>query len=144
MKKQSDASSASPQPPEDLTFFLDRQLGRYKVASALRAAGVTVEVHDDHFPQSAPDIEWLAAVGAKGWIVVTRDDRIRYRVAEKQALRRAGVRAFVLAARGDLRVEQLAEIFLRAVPKIRRMIAEQKPPFIAKISRDATVVMLNI
>lgn len=142
MKKQSDASSASPQPPENLTFFLDRQLGRYKVASALRAAGLTVEIHDAHFSQSAPDTEWLAAAGANGWIVITRDDRIRYRVAEKQALRRAQVRAFVLAARGDLRAEELAEIFLAALPKIRRTIIEQPPPFIAKISRDAQVTLV--
>ena len=144
MKKQSDASSASPQPPEDLTFFLDRQLGRYKVASALRAVGLTVEIHDDHFSQSAPDTEWLAAAGENGWIVITRDDRIRYRVAEKQALRRARVRAFVLAARGDLRAEELAEIFLRALPKIRRTITEQQPPFIAKISRDANVTLVGL
>jgi PIN like domain len=73
------------------------------MAAVLRAADLHVEVHDDHFRQDALDPEWLTAVGQKNWIVVTRDERIRYRVAEKQAIRRANVRAFVLAAQGDLR-----------------------------------------
>ena len=75
--------------------------------------------------------------------MVTRDERIRYRVAEKQAIRRAKVRAFVLAAQGNLRAEMLAEIFLRALPKIRRTVGERKPPFIANISRDGNVTVLE-
>lgn len=113
------------------------------MARALRDAGLNVEIHDDHFSQNAQDPEWLTAVGKKNWIVVTRDERIRYRVAEKQAIRRAKVRAFVLAAQGDLRAEMLAEIFLKALPKIRRTVNRQKPPFIAKISRGGDVTLLE-
>ena len=112
MKKRSVANSASPKPlEEELVFFLDRQLGRHKIAGILRAAGLKIEVHDDHFRQEAVDPEWLTAVGQRNWIVVTRDERIRYNVAEKQAMRRAKVRAFVLAAQGDLRADMLARIF---------------------------------
>jgi predicted nuclease of predicted toxin-antitoxin system len=143
LKKRSVANSASPKPPEELTFFLDRQLGRYKMAGALRKAGLDIEIHDDHFPQNAKDPEWLAAAGKKNWIVVTRDERIRYRLAERQAIRRAKVRAFVLAAQGDLRAEMLAEIFLKALPKIRRTVKKQKPPFIAKISRGGDITLLE-
>ena len=143
MKKRSAANSASPKPLEEqLTFFLDRQLGRYKMAVVLRAAGLHVEVHDDHFRQDALDPEWLAAVGERNWIVVTRDERIRYRVAEKQAIRRAKVRAFVLAAQGDLHAVMLAQNFLVALPKIRRVVEKQKPPFIVKISRSGDVTVL--
>ena len=113
------------------------------MAGLLRKAGLNVEIHDDHFPQNAQDPEWLTAAGRKNWIVVTRDERIRYRVAERQAIRRAEVRAFVLAAQGDLRAEMLAEIFLKALPKIRRTVTKQKPPFIAKISRGRDVTLLE-
>jgi len=113
------------------------------MADALRKAGLNVEIHDDHFPQNAEDPEWLKEAGKKNWIVVTRDERIRYRAAERQAIRRAKVRAFVLAAQGDLRVEMLAEIFLKALPKIRRTVKQQKPPFIAKISRGGEVTVLE-
>ena len=53
------------------------------------------------------------------------------------------VRAFVLAAQGDLRAEMLAEIFLKALPKIRRTVKKRKPPFIAKISRDGDITLLE-
>ena len=58
------------------------------------------------------------------------------------ALRHVTHRAFVLAAQGNLRAETLAENFLKALPKIRRVVEKQKPPFVAKISRggDVTVV----
>src|ERR1700730_10077863 len=143
LKKRSVANSTSPKPPEELTFFLDRQLGRYKMAGALRKAGLNIEIHDDHFPQNAEDTEWLKAAGKRKCIVVTRDERIRYRVAERQAIRRAKVRAFVLAAQGDLRAEMLAENFLREFPKVRRVVEKQKPPFIAKISRSGDVTVLE-
>ena len=113
------------------------------MAAVLRAAGLHVEVHDDHFRQDALDPEWLTAVGKKNSIVVTRDERIRYRVAEKQAIRRANVRAFVLAAQGDLRADMLAQNLLKALPKIRRIVEKQMPPFIAKISRSGDVTLLD-
>jgi PIN like domain len=144
LKKRSAANLASRKPPEEeLVFFLDRQLGRYKMAGILRAAAVNVEVHDDHFPQDALDPEWLKAVGERNWIVITRDERIRYNEAEKQAIRRAKVRAFVLAAQGSLRAEMLADIFLQALPKIGRVVEREEPPFIAKISRSGAVTMLG-
>jgi len=102
------------------------------MAGILRAAGLKVEVHDDHLPQNATDPEWLTLAGKNGWIVVTRDERIRYRVAEKQAIRRAKVRAFVIVAHGDLRIEEIAEILLKALSKIQSIAAQEKPPFIAK------------
>jgi hypothetical protein len=75
--------------------------------------------------------------------VVTKDERIRYRVAEQQAIRRAKVRAFVLVVRDNLRVEVLAEVFLKALPKIRAMAGKQKPPSIAKVWRDGKVALLE-
>ena len=113
------------------------------MAAVFRTAGLHVEIHDDHFRQDALDPEWLTAVGKKNWIVVTRDERIRYRVAEKQAIRRAKVRAFVLAAQGDLRADMLAQNFLKALPKVRRAVEKRKPPFIAKISRGGDVTVLE-
>lgn len=108
----------------------------------MRAAGMTVEVHDDHFRQDAPDEEWLGAVGRKGWVVLTKDTRIRYRETERAALLNAGVRAFVLTSRGDLNGEELATAFLSARSAIARFLKEFPPPFIARVGRDGTLAML--
>ena len=101
-KKKSKKRSAtnSSRPLEDVVFFIDRSLGRKAVAEALRATGAMVEVHDDHLPQGAKDEEWLAYVGARHWVALTQDDRIRFHSHERLALLQASVRAFVLTAKG--------------------------------------------
>ena len=55
--------------------------------------GKTVQVHDDHFLPNDKDEDWLLEVGKRGWIVLTKDDRIRYRVTERTAILSAKVRA---------------------------------------------------
>lgn len=62
LKKRSGANSSS-KLPEPLVFFLDRSLGKKKIADALRQAGERVGVHDDHFPPDAKDVDWLSGVG---------------------------------------------------------------------------------
>jgi predicted nuclease of predicted toxin-antitoxin system len=142
LKKQFVANLAS-KPPEEFTFFLDRSLGRHTVAAALREAGVKLLVHDDLFPQTATDIEWLTEAGKNNWLVLTKDERIRYHITEIEALRKARVKAFVLTARKDLTGQEMAEIFVKALPKIRRIASRQKPPFIAKVGRDGSVSLLE-
>ena len=119
MKRRSGASSA----PPELVFFLDRSLGKHKVAHALRDAGVRVEIHDDHFPTNAKDSDWLPVVGKWRWIVLTKDDRIRYRRHEREALFKAGVFCFVLTNR-NLSGAEMAALFVKHLPKMQRMISD--------------------
>lgn len=139
-KKQSGANSKS-KPPEPLVLFLDRSLGKKKIATALREAGVEVRVHEAQFAPDARDEEWLRAVGRRGWVVLTKDQMIRYRGPELSALMKAGVRAFVLTA-GNLKGEEMGQIFVKAVPRIRRLVAKSAGPFIARITKSGIVSML--
>jgi hypothetical protein len=43
--------------PPPITFFIDRCLGSKRVVAALREAGLTVEIHEDHFAPDALDVE---------------------------------------------------------------------------------------
>lgn len=137
-KKQ---SAASLKPRSEATFFLDSALGRDVVASALRKQGLNVVVHDDIFSPGTPDADWLRHVGMEGWIVLTKDLRIRYRTNERDALFRAGVRAFVLRG-GNLTGEQMAAALVQALPKIQRLIRKQAAPFIAGVSANGAVTPL--
>jgi len=128
-------------PLETAVFFIDRSVGKRLVAEPLRAAGLTVELHDDHFPQDALDEEWLAEVGRRRWYVITRDDRIRYRVVEAAAVRSARVGMFVVVSK-NLTGPQTAEVLLKALARIRRFLASSRRPFIAKIYRDGRVEKL--
>jgi hypothetical protein len=101
------------------TFFVDRSLGACDVPDALSAAGVRVEIHDDHFAPDTADTAWLSEVGARGWIVLTKDARIRRHPLELQALLAAGVAAFMLTAT-DLTGADMGRVLAGAIPRADR------------------------
>jgi PIN like domain len=136
--KRPSAASSGSKLPERLVFFIDRSLGRKIVAQALREIGETVEVHDDHFATDAKDEDWLVELGKRGWIVFTKDDRIRYRVTERTALTSSRVRAFVLTS-SQLQGTEMAAAFVTALPRIKRLIGKHAPPFIGRVSRSGKV-----
>lgn len=105
-------------------------------------SGATVFVHDDHFPPDEQDINWLNVAGGNGWIVLTKDSRIRYRALEKMTLMQAGVAAFILTS-ADLKGNEMAEIFVKALPAISRTLKKYQKPFIAKIIRNGKVTVLD-
>jgi hypothetical protein len=114
------------QPPPE--FFIDRSLGRRHLAEALRALGLTVHtmalVYGERPAQEIADERWLRDVGAKGWIVLMKDDAIRRRPAELAALVDAGVRAFCLT-NAQLRAAEQTERF---VSNRHRIIQQARKP----------------
>lgn len=132
------SSRSSPERREPVVFFVDRSLGRKRFPAPLRDAGLIVEIHDDHFPPDAEDEVWLSEIGKRGWVAITKDERIRYRAIERDALMRAGVRAFILTGR-NLPAQELASIFLRCLARIDRLLGANRGPFIARITRGGSV-----
>ena len=129
-------------PLKTTVFFIDRSVGKKSIAEPLLGAGLNVELHDDHFAQDAPDEEWLTEVGLRRWCVITRDDRIRYRRIEAQAVRSAKVAMFVIVSK-NLTGPQTADVILTALGRIRRFISSHRRPFIAKIYRDGRLEKLD-
>jgi hypothetical protein len=113
------------QPPE---FFIDRSLGRRHLADALRSHGYVVHtmasVYGEEVAQRMADERWLRDVGARGWIVLLKDDAIRRRPVERDALVGAGVRAFCLT-NAQLRAAEQTERF---VSNRHRIIQQARKP----------------
>jgi predicted nuclease of predicted toxin-antitoxin system len=126
--------------PETITFFIDRCLGSKRIATALRQGGITVEVHEDHFPPDAADIDWLPQVGELGWVVLTKDANIARRTLEKMAVARAGMRLFTLTSQ-NLAGADMIEILLKAIVPMQTFVRKHPAPFIAKIHRDSRLEM---
>lgn len=108
--------------------------------TALTAAGALVELHPDHFADDISDEGWLPVVGAKRWVVLTNDKRIRHRRIECQALLAAGIKAFVLTA-GHLSSAAAAEIWVRQLSKIERIAISRPAPFIAHVNQARVTIM---
>lgn len=137
MKSRKQFVVNSRQPP-DFVYFIDRNLGKHKVADAMRSAGERVEVHDDHLPQNAPDEEWIQLVGEKGWLAVTKDKNIRYRQSEIAAIRSHAARIFVVIPK-NVTADDISEILLRASGRMKKFAEKASPPFVAAVYRDGAV-----
>lgn len=98
--------------------------------------GAQVIIHDDYFPQDTPDPVWLHEAGLKGWIVLSKDNRIRYRANELLALNSAKVLAFILIAANATGAE-MADIFVKAHKKMITIADIEKRPAIYTLGRDA-------
>lgn len=102
-------------------FFFDRSLGKTS-AHKLRNAGYTVHLIADFYPDDAQqigDAEWIAEGCRRGWALLPKDQRIRYRTDELAALTDGHL--FCLAD-GNAALDVIAQRFLRAMPAIERAI----------------------
>jgi hypothetical protein len=131
------ASSISKQ-LEPVTFFLDESLDSLSVVTALREVGATVQRLTDIFPKGTADEIWLAKAGENGWVVLTRDKRIRYRQLERMALQVAKVRAFVFAG-GNVTGRDTGAILAGALRKLEKLVRSVPGPFIYTVSRSGAL-----
>jgi predicted nuclease of predicted toxin-antitoxin system len=121
-------------------FFIDRSLGIDPIRTELVKAGLDVEIHDDHFARDEEDRVWLRTVGERGWVVLTKDQRLRYRPLEIAALRASKAGVFVLTA-GNLRGMEIATVFLAALPRICKVLHSLPGPFVARVSQSGHVAI---
>lgn len=114
-------------PPRE--FFVDRSLGRLAVPAGLRAGGWDIRTLAEVYgadEESVADVEWLELCGRRGWVVLAKDKRIRYRPAEIDAIRLFSVKAFVLTS-GNLTSAQQVERLFGNESRIISACAEHGP-----------------
>jgi hypothetical protein len=115
-------------------FFTDRDLGT-RFPEILKSAGLQVQLHRQHFAANASDEEWLHAIGERGWIALTHDQRIRYKPNELAAVVEHRVSLLVIVGRAPY--PDLARSFVAAMPRIERFLSEYAPPFVGKVFRPS-------
>ena len=103
--------------------------------TTLREAGLNVVLHDDHFDERTTDLEWIPAIAERGWVAITKDDRIRYRPLEKALVISSGARVLLLTGKADLR-EHAANV-VRSIARVERFVARTPAPWFAKLRRPS-------
>lgn len=125
-----------PAPPPE--FFVDRSLGRHIVADAIRALGYVVHSMADVYPdgedQRVADTQWIAEADERGWVVLTKDERITRRPDEQAALAASQLRVFALGTQ-DMTGPEMAE---RYVANINRLVqrSRKQGPFVDIVHPD--------
>lgn len=94
---------------------------------ALEAANIPFVAHHQRFAQDAPDEDWLRAAHSHGWLIVTRDQRIRYRANELRAVVDAKLHMFVFS-QGGLSATKTASILCATYPRMCALAEQHRPP----------------
>nr|MCU0229689.1 hypothetical protein [Bryobacterales bacterium] len=81
---------------------------------------------------------WLAEVGKRGWVVLTKDQKARYKPLEIAALKASSACVFILKA-GNLRGEEIAARFHEALRAICAMLETEPGPFVAGVTKGGRV-----
>ncbi|WP_239341760.1 hypothetical protein [Frankia sp. CiP3] len=111
-------------------IFVDRSLGRIAVPRLLRDAGLELTTLAEHYgiPQdeNIADVTWLTDTAQLGWVAFMKDERIRRRPGEQQAVRTHRARCFYLT-RQNLPGTVMADWLLTNLPAIIAACARPGP-----------------
>lgn len=111
-------------------YFTDENaLGLGKLLRRLGRNDVVYPGHEDllEVPLGADDLEWLPIIGARRFIVLSRERRIRSRPAELSAYYEHGVRSVWIGAKQDLGPDRQLEVFLQHEERLQREIIKRGP-----------------
>lgn len=81
-------------------------------------------------------------VASRGWVVLTKDKRIRRRAIEHEAIVASGAGAFILVA-GGLGGDSIADAFVRGLPTMVRICHTRMRPFLATVTAQGKVTLIE-
>lgn len=125
------------------TLFIDRCAWSGKLGAALEAANIPFVAHHQRFAPDAPDEDWLRAASSEGWLIVTRDQRIRYRPNELRAVMDAKLHMFVFS-QGGLSAAETASILCATYPRMCSLAAQHRPPAFFSLTKSREVRQLKV
>lgn len=109
----------------------------------MRAAGAVVERVRGAIPSGTPDEEWLAIVGERRWVALMRDQRIRWRRLEREALKAAKVGAFVFTG-GQATAQDTADAIVPKLAKLAAIARSEPRPFLYSLSRGGSLTKIDL
>ena len=125
-------------------LLLDENLSSPEIGAWLRRFPNEwqIELHTDHLTRGLPDVDVIRECGERGWTLVSCDDRIRYVPANKAALLKHRVRAFMFG-KGNYQGIEYAAALVVGRAQVLNAIRKNHGPFMARIQRNGDVQMLE-
>ncbi|HEY2329580.1 MAG TPA: hypothetical protein VGI63_07175 [Verrucomicrobiae bacterium] len=123
-------------PNDSPTLFIDRNSGGRSFHNLLIERGLKIVLHDEEFPQTAADEDWVMSVGERGWVVVTGDNATTSSPLFLLRLSKSKAFVFILHALNGVSATDKAGCILKAYKTIKRLVGEHQPPAIWRIGKD--------
>jgi predicted nuclease of predicted toxin-antitoxin system len=114
-----------------MKFFFDENLPLW-IASGMREFRQDAVHLLEEFSTGTPDEDWLSSVGERGWTIISKDRRIRYRPAELRAYQTSEVGVFVLMGK-NVKGWEIVEQLVRNWRRIKELAEKTNRPFIFKV-----------
>ena len=125
-----------------MTFLFDENISQL-VVDALKALGKPVAYLTDILPRGTDDMALFSRLGELGWFLVTQDKKIKRKKHELEALRRAGLGAFIFTGRAERDIDSMMMLVLRSFNEIQTLATETNRPFIFGISDRGSIDRLD-
>jgi hypothetical protein len=141
---KSKTRSKNSQQPNDPVYFLDRQLGAYKLPGILRAAGFTVITHLERYGsmrdrESDPNI--ALECGKRKNVLITADPDFEYTYGKEVS--QAKIAVFYLINNHD-GAEIWGARILGAHVQMMRELGRRRKPFVAHITTESHVSLVRL
>ncbi len=117
-------------------FFFDNNISK-KIVEGLKAFGEEVVHLQEKFPEDSPDVEWLRYIGEQGFVLITKDEKVRWNPAELATIKKFKVGTFFLGGKNLDRCKQVQQV-IRNWPRIKELSGKTRPPFVYRIPQSGT------
>lgn len=142
-EQPSDTSTQLPLRDERPTLLLDENLSSADIAAFLRPIKAwQIEIHTDYLARGLPDPDVIRECGARRWVLVSCDDRIRRVPENKAAIIRYQVPAFMFA-KGNYQGVEYAAALIVGRRHIFDTLKKNSGHFFARIQIGGDVAMLE-
>jgi len=122
--------------PPRCAVFIDRDAGGRLFKGLIERAGIEVRLHDEQFRPKTEDPEWLARLGASGWLPVSGDNDVTRQPLFLRQLAESKAHVFVLHALNGASPEGKATCIVRAYDRMCELAADQVPPALWRVGKD--------
>jgi len=141
-KKQSTTSRKNKRLENEPSFLVDRSLGRFKLLSQLRAAGIDVTPGDDVYDQDERDPWIFYSSGKSGKIVLTADRDFMKSFPHMAAIA-LGKTTVIAFTSNNYNSEARGRAFIKAKSRVFRAIRDNEANFIGSVGMDSTFLILE-
>jgi hypothetical protein len=119
-------------------FYLDESMLAQRLVEVISAAGHVVHKCGSEVPRGLADTAWMNALADRDWIVLLRDQRIRFNRLERDSLASSKIGAFVFTG-GQVTGEETAKTIGGCLGKIVMLDDATSRPYVFTITRAGNI-----
>ncbi len=125
-------------------IFIDRSVPK-GVAEALKQVRDDVCWLEDVFEEGwIKDREWIPDIGARGWLVISKDKKIRTRQEERRAVKDNNVGCFILNYKQPLNRWEILKLVASSLDEMEDKFANTPRPFMYLIDRNGRFTQYDL